>query len=83
MDLCRPTRDDQALTPQATEVEAVRWMSLSQYAALPLYNSSPLYKQMVHQCLAWASGQYKGFWSQVLVGHPLGRQDLMFCGHND
>lgn len=56
----KPVDDSQKLIAQATEVDAVKWMPLEEYASNPFSATKPLYNKLVQQCVAYANGTYTG-----------------------
>jgi hypothetical protein len=57
----------QQLVPQADEIEAAKWMPLSEFAAIPFTNPRPLLKKIVQLCVAYAKGEYAGLTGKKLV----------------
>ncbi|EIE25358.1 hypothetical protein COCSUDRAFT_6454, partial [Coccomyxa subellipsoidea C-169] len=56
----KPEPGQLELVMQEDELEAVAWMPLAEYAAMPFQASRPIWKQIVDCCVAYAKGEYSG-----------------------
>ncbi len=65
---------------QEDELEAVAWMPLAEYAAMPFQASRPIWKQIVDCCVAYAKGEYSGMTGMKLGNGLNDRTDLLIHG---
>ena len=77
---CRPEPGQRELVAQEDELDAVTWMPLEEYAAIPFYASRPLHKHIMECCLAYARGEYAGMAGIKLSNGFNGRSDLLVTG---
>ena len=70
----------QTLVRQEEELDALRWMPLDEYLALPFTATRPLFRQVNAVCLAWANGTYRGLSGRKLDTGMSARQDLLIFG---
>jgi 8-oxo-dGTP pyrophosphatase MutT (NUDIX family) len=71
---------DKPVAPVDGEVEAVRWMPVSEYAALPFFAGRPLWREVSARCAAYARGAYAGMPISKLENGYNGRHDLVAMG---
>jgi 8-oxo-dGTP pyrophosphatase MutT (NUDIX family) len=75
-----PDEVDKPVRPVDGEVEAVRWMPVSEYEALPFFKGRPLWAAVSARCAAHARGEYVGMRLDKLENGFNGRQDLVAMG---
>ncbi len=77
---CRPEPGQTELVMQEDELEAVAWMPLEEYAAVPFQSSRPILRQILDCCMAYAKGEYKGMTGMKLENGFNDRRDLLIHG---
>lgn len=65
---------------QEDELEAVAWMPLEEYAAVPFQSSRPILRQILDCCIAYAKGEYLGMTGMKLENGFNDRRDLLIHG---
>ena len=71
---------DKPVAPVDGEVEAVKWMPVSEYEALPFFHGRPLWAAVSARCAAHARGEYVGMPLTKLENGFNGREDLVAMG---
>jgi len=71
---------DKPVAPVDGEVEAVKWMPVSEYEALPFFHGRPLWAAVSSRCAAHARGEYVGMRIEKLGNGFNGREDLVAMG---
>ncbi|KAK9820304.1 hypothetical protein WJX72_008756 [[Myrmecia] bisecta] len=81
----RPEEGQTQLVKQEDELEAVQWMPIEEYAAIPFTATRPLFKVIIDRCVAYSEGRFRGFRGQVLDNSFGGkvRHDLLVYGEDD
>jgi 8-oxo-dGTP pyrophosphatase MutT (NUDIX family) len=78
--LADPADVDKPVGPVDGEVEAVRWMPVSEYERLPFFAGRPLWQAVSARCAAHARGEYAGMPIAKLANGINGREDLVVMG---
>lgn len=76
----RPEPGQTELVMQEDELEAVAWMPLEEYAAVPFQSSRPILRQILDCCVAYAKGEYLGMTGMKLENGFNDRRDLLIHG---
>ncbi|BDA41663.1 Nudix hydrolase 2 [Coccomyxa sp. Obi] len=76
----RPEPGQTELVMQEDELEAVAWMPLEDYAAVPFQSSKPILRQILDCCVAYAKGDYLGMTGMKLENGFNDRRDLLIHG---
>lgn len=67
-------------------MEAVTWMSLDEYCAIPFHRERPLLRQIMECCTAYAKGTYAGMQGVKLSNGQndawASREDLLVFGQD-
>ncbi|MEW5309409.1 MAG: hypothetical protein WDW38_001300 [Sanguina aurantia] len=75
---------NQELVPQASEIDAVKWMELAEYMDNPFMKGIALYDLMRERCFAYTQGRYRGLnAAKMEAGSSRQRIDLLMWGADD
>ncbi|MEW5307318.1 MAG: hypothetical protein WDW36_009724 [Sanguina aurantia] len=75
---------NQELVPQASEIDAVKWMDLAEYMDNPFMKGIALYDLMRERCFAYTQGRYRGLnAAKMEAGSSRQRIDLLMWGADD